>query len=241
MTRFGYTLTILFGASLGVAACTDNIDGTTTPPPTGTTPGSDGDTAGGVDDTFDHDNSGISVWDLIDRLTKEGPPSFSSQMHGCTKPRNATLKNILLSVGVAFPATPAAGTAAALYTSGLAAMGGANYAARVRESLAVSTSGASREFDIFASAASEVIAAFTSATPPARFKDASGTTAVLFDSTGMTCQASGITAIIGVPASTDHVALCNHAISESVASGDTLANGQRIAVAAMLAAAYTCE
>ena len=97
MTRFGQTLTILFGASLGVAACTDNIDTTTTPTTdptsTGTTTGSDG-------NTFDHDNNGISVWDLIDRLTKEGPPSFSSQMHGCTKPRYATLGNILTSVGI---------------------------------------------------------------------------------------------------------------------------------------------
>jgi len=238
MTRFGYTLTILFGASLGVAACTDNIDGTgtpsaTDPPPSGTTTGSDG-------NTFDHDNSGISVWDLIDRLTKEGPPSFSSQMHGCTKPHNTTLKNILLSVGVAFPATPAAGSAAALFNSGAAAMGAPNYAARVREDLGVTISGASREFDIFASAASEVIAAFTSATPPARFKDATGTTAVLFDASGQ-CQASGITAIIGVPATPDHVALCNQAITQTVKGGSTAAVGQRIAVAAMLAAAYTCE
>src|ERR1044071_8572167 len=117
MTRFGYTLTILFGASLGVAACTDNVDtGTATDPqPSGTTSGSD-------ENTFDHDNSGISVWDLIDRLTKEGPPSFSSQMHGCTKPSYATLKNILVSVGIN-TANTAALSAGQLYTSGGPAMG----------------------------------------------------------------------------------------------------------------------
>src|SRR3954453_14646592 len=134
MTRFGYTLTMLFGASLGVAACTGDIQDTsqTETPPPGTTTGSD-------TNTFDHDNNQISVWDLIDRLTKEGPPSFSSQMHGCTKPRYATLKNILISVGVQFPATPAATSAAGLYNSGASAMGAPNYGARVRENLAVTT------------------------------------------------------------------------------------------------------
>src|ERR1044071_9720491 len=146
MTRFGYTLAILFGASL-VAACTGGVEGsdpTETPPPSGTTSGSD-------TNTFDHDNNGISVWDLIDRLTKEGPPSFSSQMHGCTKPRYATLGNVLKSVGVS-----TTGAAGQLYTSGAAAMGQANFTARVRENISVTTSGASREFDIFAAAAPEI-------------------------------------------------------------------------------------
>jgi len=68
MTRFGQTLTILFGASLGVAACTDSIDTSNTP----TDPSQSGSTAGSDTNTFDHDNNGISVWDLIDRLTKAG-------------------------------------------------------------------------------------------------------------------------------------------------------------------------
>jgi hypothetical protein len=229
MTRFGYTLTILLGASLGVAACTDSIDTPSTPDdpqPSGTTSGSD-------DNTFDHDNSGISVWDLIDRLTKEGPPSFSSQMHGCTKPRYATLKNVLLSVGVGFPATPAANSAAGLYNSGAAAMGGPNYAARVRENLSVTTSGASREFDIFAAAATEII---TNVPNLARCKDAAGTAAAIFDASGK-CQASGLTCILGVPATQAHIDLCNLTVSRA----STPQIGQRLAVAAMMAAAYTCE
>ncbi|HEX8108302.1 MAG TPA: hypothetical protein VF516_11270 [Kofleriaceae bacterium] len=228
MTRFGYTLTILFGASLGVAACTDNIDTGNTPtdqPPSGSTTGSD-------TNTFDHDNSGISVWDLIDRLTKEGPPSFSSQMHGCVKPTYATLKNILTSVGInaANTANPSAGQ---LYTSGAAAMGAPNFSARVKENMSVSTSGASREFDIFAAGATEVM---TNLPNLARCKDASGAAAVLFDASGQ-CQASGITCLIGVPATPDHVALCN----QTVTTASTPDIGKRMAVAAMLAAAYTCQ
>jgi hypothetical protein len=227
MTRFGYTLTILFGASLGVAACTDSVSTppTTEPQPPGATSGSD-------TNTFDHDNNGISVWDLIDRLTKEGPPSFSSQMHGCTKPRFTTLGNILTSVGINAANTTNL-SAGQLYTSGATSMGAPNYAARVRENLAVTTSGASREFDIFAAGASEVI----TSVPTLMRCNVGGTAAAVFDATSGECQASGITCIIGVPATPDHVALCN----KTVSSASTPPIGQRLAVAAMLAAAYTCE
>lgn len=228
MTRFGYTLTILFGASLGVAACTDSIDSApqaSDPPPSGTTSGSD-------NNTFDHDNSGISVWDLIDRLTKEGPPSFSSQMHGCTKPRYATLGSILTSVGVSIATTTTSPSAGFLYNSGGPSLGAPNYGARVRENLAVTTSGASREFDIFSSAATEIIAAV----PNLARCNVGGAPAALFDAAGA-CQASGITCIIGVPATQAHVDLCNLTISRA----STPQIGQRLAVAAMMAAAYTCE
>lgn len=227
MTRFGHTLTILFGASLGVAACTDNID---TGTPTDPTPS--GNTSGSEENTFDHDNDGISVWDLIDRLTKEGPPSFSAQMHGCTKPRVATLGNVLTSVGIN-TATTTAGSAGQLYNSGIAALGGPNYAARVRENLAVTISGASREFDIFAAGAPEII---TNVPNLARCKDAAGTAAAIFDASGK-CQASGLTCILGVPATQAHLDLCDL----TVARASTPQIGQRMAVAVMMAAAYTCE
>jgi hypothetical protein len=227
MTRFGYTLTILLGASLGLAACTDSIDTGTPgdPQPSGSTSGSD-------ENTFDHDNNGISVWDLIDRLTKEGPPSFSSQMHGCTKPRYTTLKNVLASVGIN-TANATNLSAGQLYTSGGAAMGAPNYSARVRENLSVTTSGASREFDIFAAGATEII---TSVPNLARCKDAAGTAAVVFDASGK-CQASGLTCILGVPATQAHIDLCNLTVTRA----STPQIGQRLAVAAMMAAAYTCE
>src|SRR4051812_38020984 len=185
MTRLGYTLTILFGASLGVAACTDSIDA-----PSGSDPLPSGTTSGSDENTFDHDNNGISVWDLIDRLTKEGPPSFSAQMHGCTKPRVATLGNILTSVGIN-AANTATRSAGQLYTQGGTALGGANYAARVKENLAITISGASREFDIFAAGAQEII---TNVPNLARCKDAAGAAAVLFDANNR-CQASGLTCI----------------------------------------------
>ena len=139
------------------------------------------------------------MWDLIDRLTKEGPPSFSSQMHGCTKPRYVTLGNILTSIGINAANTTSL-SAGQLYTSGAAAMGAPNFSARVRENVSVTTSGASREFDIFAAGASEVIANV----PNLARCNVGGTPAAVFDASGQ-CQASGITCIIGVPATPDHV------------------------------------
>ncbi len=60
-------------------------------------------------------------------------------------------------------------------------------------------------------------------------------TAQLFN--GTTCQASGITCLIGVPATADHVNFCNL----TVTSATDTATGKQLAVAALLAAAYTCE
>lgn len=227
MKRFGYTLAIL-ASSVLASACTDETDPVNAPPT--------GATSGDETTTFDHDNNSISPWELLDRLQQEGPPSFTSRVHSCPKVKYATLGNILRSFNVTIPtAQPAGGdvSAGALYFTGDNALGVANYANRIRENIGISTSGASREFDIFAAAADTVIAALApgSATPMARCPGA-----VLFD-TADTCQVSGITCLIGAPATTRHLDYCNL----TVASASDKTVGKRLAVATMLAAAYTCE
>src|ERR1043166_6957066 len=202
MTRTGYTLTILLGASL--AACSSDIQ---TPsddnqPPPGATTGDDG-------TTFDHMNDGISVWDLLKRLTDQGPPRFTSQMHGCMKMHYSTLGNVLTSLGVNITNTTA-NSAGQLYTSGGAAMGVANYPARVRESATISTSQASREFDIFASASTEIIAAL----PTLPRCQVGGVGPTLFDAAN-TCHIEGISCLIGSPATQAHVDLCNQTITRA--------------------------
>ena len=112
----------------------------------------------------------------------------------------------------------------------MSALGAANYANRIRENVAITTSGASREFDIFAAGAPEVIAAFA-ANSIARCPGAT-----LFDASGA-CQADGITCLIGQPATSQHVQFCNL----TVTSASDQATGEKLAVAAILAAAYTCE
>jgi hypothetical protein len=71
-----------------------------------------------------------------------------------------------------------------------------------------------------------------------RCNDANGVAAQLFDtSTPPKCQASGLTCILGVPATQAHLDLCNLTITKA----STPQLGQRLAVAVMMAAAYTCE
>src|SRR6266513_1407708 len=149
MTRLSNTLAIL-AASVLASACTDDLSPPNTPPP--------GSTSGDQSTTFDHENNTISPWDLLDRLEKEGPPRYTSHVHSCPKVRYKTLGNVLASVGVNVAnATNLSG--GQLYTSGYNALGGPNYANRIRENIGITTSGASREFDIFAAAADEIIAA----------------------------------------------------------------------------------
>jgi hypothetical protein len=218
-------------ASLGFAsACTDDSVDSGTAPPSGSTSGSE-------DNTFDHMNDGISPWELLDRLQKEGPPSFTSHMHSCSKVRYATLGRVLTSLGV--PQIGAANapalSAADLYNNGDNAMGAPNFANRIRENIGISTSGASREFDIFAAAAPAIITAVPTL-DRCKIGGPTGAPASLFNAAGQ-CEASGITCLIGVPAEAAHLELCNI----TVTSASTPQVGQRLAVAALLAAAYTCE
>jgi len=220
MKRFAYPLAIL-ASSVLASACTDDIPASD-PLPAGSTQGGEG-------TTFDHPGDTISPWDLLARLTQEGPPSFTSHMHSCPKVKYATLGNVLTGVGINAANTTAV-SAGDLYTSGANALGAANYPNRIRENVALTTSGTSREFDIFAAGAPEVIAAFSAGTiarcPGVKLFDASNA-----------CQPDGITCLLGTPATAEHVQFCNL----TVTSASDVPTGQKLAVAAILAAAYTCE
>lgn len=225
MMNRSFNLTILV-ASLGLAAgaCTDNeISEENTPPP--------GSTSGSEETTFDHMNDGISPWELVDRLTKEGPPRYTSKVHSCPKVRYRTFGAVLASVGVNVANTTNL-SAGQLYTSGDNAMGAPNFANRIRENISITTSGASRTFDIFAAAATEIIANV----PTLTRCEVNGQPAALFNASNQ-CEASGITCIIGVPAQAAHLDLCNL----TIARASTPEVGKRLAVAALMAAAYTCE
>ena|SRR3984885_7758135 len=223
MKRIGITL-----ASLMVVACTGTVDSTDpggNVPPPGSTSGSDG-------NTFDHDNDQISPWDLLARIQLEGPPEYTAHVHGCPKIRVANLGNLLTTIGVKMPNTVQL-SAGELYADGTDALGGPNYVNRIRENIQIQTSGASKEFDIFAAAAPEVIAAM----PTNAACMVGGTPAALFDSTGTMCQVSGVSCLIGYPATAEHIALCN----ETIAKASTPTIGKQMAVAVLLAAGNTCE
>ena len=218
--------TIFMVASLSLAsACGVDATQTDNPDPGG------GSTAGGQDTTFDHDNSGVDPFDLIDKLAVQGPPRYTSHVHSCPKVRYRTFGNVLTALGVNVANTTAL-SAGQLYTSGDNALGAPNYANRIRENLGVTTSGASREFDIFAAAADEI----TAAVPTLTRCQVNGVGAQLFDGSNA-CNAGGITCLIGQPATLGHIEFCNL----TVRSAANVATGKRIAIAALLAAAYTCE
>lgn len=220
MTRSGYTIAIL-ASSVLASACTDETDPVNTPP--------SGATSGDQETTYDHDNSGISPWELLERLQQEGPPTFTSRIHSCSKMRYQTIGTVLGQLGVNVTSTTAL-SAGQLYTSGFNALGGPNYANRIRENISISTSGASRLFDVFAAAAPEVIASISAGTntrcPSVQLFDASNN-----------CRPEGITCLIGQPATTRHLDYCNL----TVATASSVDVGKRLAVAALLAASYTCE
>ncbi|MEO8702865.1 MAG: hypothetical protein ABI867_22665 [Kofleriaceae bacterium] len=227
MKRIGNTLTILV-ASLAVTAACGGLDEPTTDDPSN--PGGDG-TAGGTDTTFDHQNDGVDPFEIINRLAQIGPPRFTSRVHSCPKPTYRNLGNILTSVGIN-KTNATALSAGQLYTSGDNALGAPSFANRIRENINITTSGASREFDIFVAGADEVIAAL----PTLARCQVNSVGPQLFDASNA-CQASGITCLIGMPATAAHVEFCNITIQ----SAPDALTGKRVAVAAMLAAAYTCN
>jgi hypothetical protein len=227
MTRLGTTLSFVLGA-LALGACNGGIATPTQTDPT------DPGTSGGSDTTFDHENNGISIWDYLDRIATEGPPTYTSHIAGCRKLSIANLGNVLTGFGVKIP-NATANSAGAIYAKASSALGAANYAGRVREGMTVTTSQASSMYDIFASAAPEIITAMAATTPLAQCAVA-GAGAKLFDAAGA-CQIDGLTCLIGRPATQAHVDICNTTIQHA----SDQVTGQRIAVAALLAATYTCE
>jgi hypothetical protein len=225
MNHFGYKTILVASLGLVATACTtstDDVDDNTPPP---------GSTSGGEDTTFDHENDGISPWDLVDRLTKEGPPRYTSRVHACPKVRYNTFGAVLRSVGVNTGSNTNL-SAGQLYNQGANAMGAPNYANRIRENIDVTISGASRAFDIFAAAAPEII----TAVPTLTRCQVGGQPAALFNGNNQ-CEASGISCLIGVPAQAAHLDICNLTIQRA----STPDVGKRLAVAALMAAAYTCE
>jgi hypothetical protein len=190
----------------------------------------------GDKNTFDHfsdlgADGARDPFDILAQRQEEGPPEVRTRLHSCQKVTYATLGNILGSFGVDMDAT-AGSSAAQLYKNGAGALGVANYDARVGESITWSSAGAAKLFDIFVQAAPEVIANIE--TLERCQVDGAGTP--MFDAQDK-CNADAISCLIGRPATSAHVAICNNLVT----SASDVAKGKNIAVATMLAAAHSCE
>jgi hypothetical protein len=219
-TRIATTLLAL----AAVGACADE----SAPPPEDLP---EGNASGGEENTFDHPDTQVDVWDLLTRLQEEGPPKYTSRVHSCSKVRYDNLGRILASRGID-TANPNALSAGDLYRSGMQAMGAPNYTARARENIELTTAGASRLFDIFVAGAPEIIANM----PNRPECQIGGVGPQLFTETG-SCVAEGITCLIGYPATASHIELCNLTVQRA----SDVETGKRLAVAVLAAAAHTCE
>lgn len=154
-------------------------------------------------------------------------------MHSCQKLQNAALRNALTSLGVNMDATGAdPPTAGDLFQAGGSALGAASYDARVGEAITWSAAGAAKLFDILVQAAPEIIANL----PNAEQCKIDGVGVEMFDAQNK-CNADAITCITGRPAMADHVAICNGIVTKA----STVDKGKRIAVASIMAAAFSCE
>lgn len=187
-------------------------------------------------DPFDHPaaltgGAAATVREALERMAEEGPPLYAARMHSCRKMPYQTVGRLLRAHGVDVDATGPT-SAGRLWREADQALGAPNYAARVPESTEVTAASSGRLFDVFVQAAPEIIAAM----PDQPGCQIGGVGARLFDADG-SCREDGITCLLGVPATDTHVAFCDTIVSRA----DTVADGQKLAVAALLASANTCE
>jgi hypothetical protein len=165
------------------------------------------------------------------RIQREGPPRYTSRVHGCPKMRYRTLGNVLASRGVDLAAGGEL-SAGGLYAAGGPALGAPNYAARVRENIDLGLATTAKMFDVYVQAAPEIIANLLGR-PECQI---GGAGAQLFDAANH-CVADGVSCLIGVPATATHLDVCN----ETIRRAADVETGKRLAVAVLAAAAHTCE
>jgi hypothetical protein len=189
-----------------------------------------GATAGGQSNTFSHEGTvAASAVDLFQRLLDEGPPEVAARLHSCQKLKIRALAQLLTSRGVDLTGN---GPAAQLLRNGAGTLGAPSYDSRVAETVVPTTAGLAKLFDIFTQAAPEIIANL----PSAKACSLAGASVRLFDDQGA-CVREGASCLLGFTATDQHLGLCNRAVHEA----SSPAAGRNIAVAALLAAAHTCE
>jgi hypothetical protein len=201
-------------------------------------------TTGNEGNTFDHfndpgSNGSKDPFELLKERAEEGPPEIRTRIHSCSKIPYTTLGAMLTSLGVNLAATATGGqppTAGQLYTSGADAMSVAHFDAREGEAAFHTTAGATKLFDIFVQASSEIIANIQNM-PLCQLN---GTGKPMFDAEDGSCVPESLSCIMGRPATAEDEILCNLLISQAKDANDLIIK-QRIAVASFLAAAHTCE
>jgi len=230
-------LTLISVAALALGACGDGTSDSLNGGPGGG-PQDPNATAGGQDTTFDHSNDPSGAAPGADLQPADpgqvkllGSPEVTARLHSCGKLTVSSIGNLLASRGMtttgAPPGAPSGSqSATTIYKASSAQLGAANYSGRVPEAPFASTSNMSKLFDIFAMGSYEVGAtAWTgTACPNVKVLGADGK----FTKDGLSC-------LMGKPALDEHVAIANDAIAKNPT------DGAKIAIAALLSAAHTCQ
>lgn len=192
-----------------------------------------GATAGGEDSTYDHSNDPGGAAPGADFQPPDpaqtrlvGSPEVTSRLHACGKMTNASIAQLIQSRDLNGGVPQGQQTAGQIFQASGASLGGANYPGRVPEAPFASTSAMAKMFDIFAMAAYAVV---QNDWAPAACEG----TKVLGPDGKFTKD--GISCLIGKPATDDHVAIANDAITQDPT------DGAKIAIVALLSAAHTCQ
>lgn len=232
MKRTFLTLLVITLSALASSACDDTSDSLTNGQPGAGSRSPQGPTGG--DDDFQH-NDGMGApgagEETVDpgQVRAVGSPEVTSRLHGCGKMTVASLDRLLRSRGLTGggqrPQNTQSGRQIFDARDTPAALGAANYGGRVPEAPFSSTSAVAKMFDIFTMAAYDAVADDWSAPACPDVKVLDGGQ---FTKDGLTC-------LMGKPATDEHVAIANDAIAKNPT------DGAKIAIAALLSAAHTCQ
>jgi hypothetical protein len=237
MKRTFLTLFTLAAVALTAMGCDESSDQLTDGRGTGSRGGTGaGETAGGENGTYDHNNDPGAPngedgdYRDLPQVKVIGSPEITSRLHACGKLSIAALGDLLNSRGLTGGGTRPNGAPSgiAIYNQPAtkAALGEANYAGRIPEATIASTSAMSKMFDIYTMASYDAVTANYTAPACPGVKVLGGDGKFTKD---------GISCLIGKPATDEHVAIANDVIAKNPT------DGAKIAIAALLSAAHTCQ
>lgn len=203
------------------------------------------------------------------RAAEEGALDIAARRHSCMKMKYETLGRLLQSRGVnmgALPVTLATDcmappfgvtqpvatlsqTARYVYCDSRLTLGYPQYAGRLSEATSPTTASATKQADLFVTAAQELVNA---ANPQGTLNVAAcmeGGAPVRLFNPDNTCNEAGMTCLQGYPATADQLALCNRLVSQADITPprggrpqvDAVTTGKQLAVAVVLTAAHACE
>ena len=198
---------------------------------------STGETSGGAENTRNHSNDPAGVPNGVPfqpadpaQIRAMGSPELTARLHACGKMTVTSLADLLESRGLTGggerPNGAVSGRDIFDRSDSAAALGGPNYGSRLPEAPFASTAATSKMFDIFTMAAYDAITIDWTAPACLGVK--------VLGADGKFTK-DGIACLIGKPATDAHVAIANDAITKSPA------DGAKIAIAALLSAAHTCQ